>query len=142
MRHEPEACPNPVRLAQINDIPWILSLASERYRHFDPGRTLSWLVEVVRSPIALVIRTDHAFLIASIVTPVWHPKEPECHVLFLCAAPGRHWEAVRLLRFSTRWGREQGCLRWWFSSETDYAIDALAKRVGARPAVQRYRLDL
>jgi len=91
---------------------------------------------------AQLIRTDHAFCISNIVTPVWHPKEPEVHVLFLCCAEGHHWDGVRLLRSSIDWGKANKCQRWWFCSETDHHIDALAKRVGAYAAVTRYRLDL
>lgn len=93
-------------------------------------------------PTALCLRTDHAFLILNVLTPAWHPKEPEAHVLFLCAEVGKHWDSLRLLRESIKWARERGCLRWWFCSETEHAVDALARRVGAEPAAMRYRLDL
>ena len=133
-----------VELRRITDtdVPWVLSLSYERYLSFDPGRTIVWLLATLRSPTALAIRTDHAFAIANIITSAWHPKEHECHIVFLCAADGYHWEAIKLLRQSIGWARGRGCIRWWVSSETEYRIDALAKRVGARPAVQRWLLDL
>ena len=120
----------------------MLSLAHERYRSFDPGRTLAWLAGMLQNPNALVIRTASAFAIATVLTPAWHPKEPECHVLFLCAAEGKHWQAVTLVRETVRWARERGCLKWWFSSETEHDIEMLARRVGAEPAVMRYCLNL
>lgn len=131
-----------IRLVTADDLPWLLSLASERYRHFDPGRTLVWLINVLRNPNMRITRMEDAFCICSILTPAWHPKESECHVLFLCAAKGAHWQALNLLRESTHWARERECVRWWFCSETDNKIDALAKRVGAEPAVMRFKLDL
>jgi hypothetical protein len=120
----------------------VLSLSSERYRHFDPGRTLLWLMATVQSPTALCLRTDRAFLIQNIITPAWHPREPEAHVLFLCAEPKAHWDAMRLVKESVRWAKEKGCLRWWICSETENSIEALARRMGAEPAVMRYKLDL
>lgn len=126
----------------INDLPWLLSLANERYRRFDPGRTLLWLVDTIKNEWMQTNRTADAFCITSVLTPAWHPKEPEAHVLFLCAAEGAHWQAMSLLRESVRWSKEKGCVRWWFSSETDHSIEALAKRVGAEPSVTRYKLDL
>jgi hypothetical protein len=131
-----------VRACIFTDLAFILSLASERYRHFDAGKTLLWLTAMMQAPTARCARTDHGFCISNIVTSAWHPKEREAHVIFLCCAEGKHWDGVRLLKDSIAWGRGEKCVRWWFCSETEHAIDALAKRVGAVPAVMRYRLDL
>lgn len=130
------------RVIALDDIPWVLSLAYKRYRPFDPGTTLTWLVNIVRRPDALAIRTEHAFLIANIVTGIWQPDERECHVIFCCAAERHHWEAVRLIKQSVTWARGCGCQKWWFSSETPHDIAPLALRVGAKPSVMRYCLDL
>lgn len=140
--HGPVKCGHAISKVRIDDLPWQLSLASERYRHFDPGRTLLWLAQGLQQPTVLNIRTTDAFCISSILTTAWHPKERECHVLFLCAAVGAHWQAMSLLRESVRWAREEGCLNWWFSSETENLIDSLAKRIGAKPTVMRWKLDL
>lgn len=130
------------RTIELDDIPWVLSLAYKRYRSFDPGTTLTWLVRVLRNPDSLAIRTDNAFLIANIVTGIWQPDERECHVTFLCAAEKHHWEAVKLIKRSVTWARGTGCRKWWFCSETECPIDAIALRVGARPEVMRYSIDL
>lgn len=130
------------RRIEIDDVPWVLSLAYKRYRPFDPGTTLTWLAGVLRNPDALPIRTRHAFLIANIVTSPWQPTERDCHVVFCCAAERYHWEAVRLVRQSITWARGAGCRKWWFSSETEFAIDQIARRVGAKPDVMRYSIEL
>ena len=134
--------PEELRRVAPDDVPWVLSLAYKRYRSYDPGKTLLWLLNVMRNDRALAIRSENAFVISHITTTAWWPDEPECHVAFTCAAEGHHWEAVRLLRQSIGWAREKGCVRWWFSSETDVDVEALALRVGARPAVMRYLIDL
>ena len=130
------------RTITFDDIPWVLSLAYKRYRPFDPGTTLTWLVGILRRPDALAIRTDHAFLIANIVTGIWQPDERDCHVIFCCAADKHHWEAVRLVKQSVTWARGTGCRKWWFSSETPYSVEQIALRVGAKPDVTRYSIDL
>ena len=131
-----------LRRVKIDDLPFVLSLGYERYPPFDPGRMLSWLAATLQNPQALAIRTDHAFLIGSIAIPVGQPKDRGFHVLYVCAAEGHHWETVRLLRDSISWARGSGCMEWWVSSETAVDIEPLAKRVGAKPRVMRYRLDL
>jgi hypothetical protein len=131
-----------LRRIGFDDVPWVLSLAFRKYRAFDPGLTLTWLIGMIRAPSALALRSDHAFLIVNVTTSAWWPDERECHVLFACAASGHHWELVRLLRQSISWSRGKGCVRWWFSSETDIDIEVLALRVGAQPRVMRYCIDL
>lgn len=126
----------------MEDLPWLLSLASKRYRHFDPGSTLVWLVNTIRNEHMQIIRTTDAFCISTIQIPAWHPEEPECHVIFICAAAGAHWQAMSLLREAVRWARSRNCLRFWISSETENRVDSLAKRLGAEPAVMRFKLDL
>lgn len=134
----------PVRCRTMvhDDIPWILSLAHERYGEFDPGGALTFLLQALRSPITLMLRTESAFLIANHVAPPWWPKRRECHVMFLCAGEGAHWQAVGLLRESVAWARLQGCVRWRFHSETGFAVDALCRRVGAHEDSPRYAIDL
>lgn len=131
------------RVIGIDDVPWVLSLAYKRYRPFDPGATLLWLARLLRNPDWLAIRSNNAFLIANIATSVWQPDERECHVIFCCTAGDRYvWEATRLVKQSQTWARGCGCRKWWFSSETNFKIDALAERVGAKPTVMRYSVDL
>ena len=133
---------NELRRIGVDDLPFVLSLGYERYRPFDPGRMLLWLATMLKSPDTLAIRTNHAFLIGSIATPIGQPNERGFHVLYICAAPWYHWEAVKLLRDSVSWSRGCGCQEWWVSSETDVDIEPLARRMGAKPAVMRYKLDL
>lgn len=133
-----------VSRATVDDIPWILSLAHERYEAFDPGRVLVFLLETLKAPTAIILKGDHqdAVLIASTVVPPWHPKRKECHVLFLFARPGAHWQAVKLLRACISWARLQGCVKWRFHSDTSHDVGALARRVGARENKPMYVLEL
>lgn len=130
-----------VRHLTVADLPWMMSLAYSRYGPYDPGRALTYLLNVLQDQFALCIRSAESFLIASRVVPLWGTP-PECHIVFLCAAPGAHWQAITLLRQSVAWARDNGCCKWWFGSETRFDVRSLAKRVGAQEAWPRYKLDL
>jgi hypothetical protein len=133
-----------IRDLVMTDVPWVLTLAHERYPDFDPGAALLFLTKLVSADKdqALGARDDHGFLIAHVIWPMWNPKQRECYVVMVCAEIGHHWEAVRLLRHSLAWAHEVRCSRWWFWSETDHRIDQLAKRVGARNGSMRYLIEL
>ena len=60
----------------------------------------------------------------------------------ICAEEGHHWDAIKLLRASLEWAKEQGHKRWLLSSsETDHPIGKLAERIGAQ-ALPFYGLKL
>lgn len=119
----------------------MLSLGWRRYGDYDPGAAMSWLMGMLQEPRGFMLRTDGAFIIGGIIVAPWHPTRLECHVLVICAEPGAHWQAVKLLRRSVAWAREHGCQTWRTSS--DYAdIDPLCRRVGAVPTQPRYVLNL
>ena len=130
------------RRCTVDDLPWILSLAHRRYTKTpDPGTTLAWLARVLNSPNeALAIRSSGAFTVALLSAPPWWPNELECNIAVLVADKACHRQAVSLLRETSAWARGKGCVRWWLSSETDYDFEALAKRVGAKPGVMKYRI--
>lgn len=143
MRDLPQQESPSVRPCTVEDLPWILSLAHRRYTKTpDPGTSLTWLAGIIKSPTALAMRSLNAFCVTIMHVPPWWPDEPEAHVAVLVAAKGHHWDTVRLLRESLAWSRGKGCVRWYVSSETDYDFRALAKRVGAKPDVVKYKVDL
>ena len=115
----------------MQDLPWALHLAYERYPPFDPGAAVAFYVNHMKSPASLKIRSSQAFLIGTIMTPPWRPTERQFHVLVLCSAQGHHWEAVGLLRESADWAHLQNCGRWWFSSDTASDVGVLCRRIGA-----------
>jgi hypothetical protein len=129
-----------IRQLTIDDLPWGLSLAWRRYDHFDPGAASVFYINALKlqATTGLLIRTNNAFLIAHINNLPWQPTERQAHVLILCADEGRHWEAVRLLRQSLYWAREQKCKCWWFTSDTKHDVTPLCVRVGATSRVPRY----
>lgn len=130
------------RRMTFDDIPWVLSLAHERYQGWDPGGALVFLIQALKGPNMLLLRTHDAFLVGNHVAPPWYPKRRECHVMALCAKPGAHWQAVRLLRESIDWARTHDCVCWRFHSETMHDVGALARYLGAQADTPRYVIDL
>ena len=127
-----------------DDIPWMMSLAYERYGPYDPGGALLFLLQGLKSESTVMLRSyrKDAFLIASWIAAPWWPNKRECHLVFLCARTGAHWQAVKLLRESIVWARLQGCTRWRFHSDTENDIGALCRLLKAREDSPRYVIDL
>lgn len=98
---------------------------------------------VLKGPMMfLPIRTDNAFMIAMLSTTPWVPQTPECNVALVCADDGCMWEAVMLLRASIEWAKRRKCSLWRLSSETDFDLEPIALKLGARERSVRYVLRL
>lgn len=137
--------PATIRKLTIDDIPWVLSLAHERYAGWDPGGALTFLVQALnaRENMLLLCGTGRdAFLVATRVAPPWYPKRWECQVMVVCAKPGAHWQAMKLLRCSVAWAKLHGCLRWRFYSETEHDVGPLCRRLGATTENPHYMMEL
>jgi hypothetical protein len=133
--------PSRYRVANVEDIPWMLSVGYRVYGPYDPGPVLTYLVALLRNNDAQILRTDKAISVATLFKPPWS-SVPECNVVALCAIDGAVWDAVRLLKATIIWARARGCAKWWFGSETNTDISAIAKRVGGVRILPRYRIDL
>ena len=131
------------RLITDFDIPWMLELGDRRYPgRYDRMGTEMWVRGIVmKGPMMfLPIRSDNAFLIAMLSTTPWVPQTPEANVVLVCADDGFMWEAVTLLRASIAWARQRRCSLWRISSETDFDLQPIAFKLGAREENGRYVL--
>jgi hypothetical protein len=98
---------------------------------------------VLRTPMVfLPIRSDDAFLIASIGVLPWMPAEWECNTVLAVADHGKMWQLVTLLRFSIDWAKKRRCSEWRMSSETTHDLGAIAKRLGCDELTPRWRMRL
>lgn len=96
---------------------------------------------VLKGPMMfLPIRTDDAFLIAILSTTPWVPQTPECNVALVCAEEKHMWQAIILLRASIEWAKRRKCSLWRLSSETDYDLEPIALKLGAKERQVRYAL--
>ena len=133
------------RLLTEGDTPWMLDLGDRRYPdRYDRLGTEQWYRNIVlKGPMMfLPLRTDNAFLIAMLSTTPWTPATPECNIVLVCAEEGRMYEAITLLRASIEWAKRRKCSLWRLSSETDFDLQPIAFKLGAREANVRYVLRL
>lgn len=131
------------RLLVEEDIPWIIELSVRRYgKDYDYATTEGWFRNIVlKQPVLFhPVRTEHAFCISMLSVLPWMPHLAECNVVFICADDGYMWEAMHLLRASIAWGRRRRCTMWRLSSETEYDVYQIAKRLGATEQSPRYGL--
>jgi hypothetical protein len=126
-----------------DDIPWMWGIGRRRYSHRYNGLCLEmWYRNIVlkQTTAYFPVRTDNAFCITMITIMPWLPNESEANVVMICAEEGKVAEAITLLRRSIEWGRERLCTSWRMSSETDYDLAMIAKRLGAKEIWPRYAL--
>jgi len=127
------------------DIPWALDLGRRRYgERFDVIATEGWFRNLVlKGPMVfLPIRTADAFLVAMVTVLPWFPADWECNVILICAEEGALWQACALARVSIDWARKRRCVEWRISSETEFSVQPIARRVGAEELTSRYRKSL
>jgi hypothetical protein len=123
----------------------MLELGDRRYSgRYDRLGTELWFRNIVlKGPMMfLPLRSDNAFLIAMLSTTPWSPASPECNVALVCAEEGAMWEAVMLLRASIEWAKRRKCCLWRLSSETDFDLEPIALKLGAKERHTRYVLRL
>jgi hypothetical protein len=127
------------------DLDWLTYLCKKRYSHkYDSETTAAWFQNVVlKSPLLFfAARTQDAFCISLISVTPWLPGSIEANVVFVCCDDGCMYQALRLLRASIAWAKLRNCTLWRLSSDTDYDLAPLARRLGATELSPRYVLRL
>ena len=123
----------------------MLDLAKRRYSNqFDFLATEQWFRNIVlKGPMLFwPCRTDNAFCIAMISTTPWNPSTPEANIALICADEDCVWEAMTLLRASITWAKRRKCSLWRLSSETDFDLEPIALKLGAKEPNVRWVLRL
>lgn len=124
-----------------NDIGWAGDLGRKRYpARFDSFTTEGWFRNIVlKQPVMfLPQRLSHAFCISMLSILPWLPSDVECNICFICADDGHMWQAMKLLRASVDWARMRKCNHWRLSSDTDYDLAVMARRIGAVEVTPRF----
>jgi hypothetical protein len=128
------------------DLKWLNYLFAKKYPppQYDPITTEAWFRNVVlKAPLMFhPCRLANSFAISMMTCVPWLPAEFEVHVICVCADDGYMWEAIRLMRASIAWARQRKCKRWRLSSDTDFELGGMAKRLGATEITPRYMLEL
>lgn len=133
-----------MRRVTRDDVPWVRSLFIKRFANYDVDSAESWYVNtVLANPVTwLAIRTDDAYLTAYMRQYPWLPARLECEVVTVCCDLGKIWQAFPLLRTSLEWARERKAASWGYSSDTDYDIGPLVRRLGAHSREPRFIINL
>ena len=127
------------------DLPWLGYLCRKRYSHrYDQEGTEGWFRNIVlKAPLLFYpARSPRAFTVTMLSCLPWLPAEWNADVVFTCADEGAGWEIVHLLRASITWSRRRRATHWRISSDTEYDVAPLAKRMGAEEISPRYVLRL
>ena len=134
------------RLLTEHDLPWLLDLCGRRYsrKQYDFLTATGWYTNIVlKNPMVfLPIRTRDAFLVQSIMTVPWMPRQMQANIVLLCAEPDTAWQVLRLLRMAIQWGKDHNCVLWGITSDTEFDLEPLARRLGAVEIKPRYVLNL
>ena len=132
-------------LLSENDLQWLIFLGKKRYGvEYDYLTVEGWFRNVVlKNPtMFLPIRLANSFQIGLVSLLPWTPAKLEYHVVFVCADEGAMWEAAKLLRTSIEWARKRGCKYWRLSSDTDFDMAPIARRLGAQEISPRFTVTL
>lgn len=127
------------------DVPWLHRLCRKRYSsRYDADATEAWFKQIVlKNPLVFyAIRSSDAFCIVMIICVPWLPTEFEATIVFICADEGKGFQALALLRHTIAWARKRKCTVWRISTETQFDLGPMARRVGAKELTPRYSLRL
>lgn len=136
-----------MRTIDENDRAWILALCEHKYgKHYDYVSTELWVREtVLKNPMKFFpVRSDHAFLIATLGCSPWTPTIFEAEVLLVCAEDGKMWHALHLMRASVEWAWQRKCAIWRIGVGWDFQggeLGPLARRCGAKEIKPMYMID-
>lgn len=128
-----------------NDLQWLIFLGKKRYGvDYDYLSVEGWFRNIVlKNPMMfLATRLTNSFQIGLVSLLPWVPSKLEYHVVFICSDDGAMWEAAKLLRQSIDWARKRGCKCWRLSSDTEFDLAPVARRLGATEVSPRFTINL
>jgi hypothetical protein len=128
-----------------DDSDWLERLCKKRYGlGYDSYSSLAWFKNnVLKNPMMFyAVRSEDAFIITMLSGIPWLAGHLEANVVFICADDGCMWQAMRLLRCSVDWAKRRKCTVWRLSSDTDYDLAPLARRLGVTELSPRFILRL
>lgn len=134
-----------IRPATPFDIGFLITVAEERYPPFDRNAVVEWLMQALKQPNTMVLRSDNGAAIATIAQPFWG-GEMRCHLLFLCVRRAKGLsrkafdEGVALMRAIDHWRQTRGAQSFHFSEDTGQNFRVLAKALGAEQDRPSFRL--
>lgn len=122
------------------DAAWLMELGQKMYGKLlqNHEKTLEWLISNINSPDSLVLRTDESAIIC-VCRPMPFSDFPVASVVLFAGKP---WDLTGLFREAKIWAKSKGAEKLHFRSTTEYDIEPLAKRIGAKIEYPAYSVRL
>ena len=126
-----------IRQATLDDIPFIMALASEKYPGRDVEKDRPWASWCIQNPDRLVLIGPNSMGCAQVDWIYGHECKARLDVL--AARPGPFWEALRMVRIMVNWARQKGAIGTFkLNAETDVNFAPFASRLGGRKVTTTY----
>ena len=131
-----------IRQATLDDIPFIMALAAEKYPGRDVTKDEPWAKWCIKNPDRLVLVGPSSMGCAQVDWIYGHECKARLDVL--AARPGPIWEALRMLRLMLNWARQKGAIgSFILDANTGIDFSAFSERLGGRKVtVTRFEIPL
>jgi hypothetical protein len=128
-----------------DDVAWVTEINKRRYpTRFDAEATALWIRNVVlRNPLVFcAIRNDHSYVIAHLAVIPWFPRSIECNTCIVCADIGHMWRVIPVLRSAVEWARRHRASAFRITSQTEFDLGPIAKRLNMTKSFPLYSLEV
>ena len=117
------------------DLPFLLGLAKAAYdSEVDLKAVARWLEHSIFDPDIMMLRTEDAGGVATVLPLFHHPHRLHGHMLFLARNPNAcmasAMDAFRVLRALVEWARSRGAIDFSGGSDTNVDLGPFFKRLG------------
>lgn len=133
-----------IRRATLDDAPFLLELAREKYPARQVDLAANWLKWCIESPDRLVLIGPNSAGIAQVQWNYGFERRARLDALAARPTTGAALEALRIVRLMIDWAKQQGAVGS-FRLDADTGVDfgPFAKRLGGRPVTMtRYEIPL
>ena len=131
-----------IRQATLDDIPFIMELAKEKYPTRDVEKAAPWAAWCIKNPDRLVLVGPSSMGCAQVDWRYGHECKARLDVL--AARPGPIWEALRMLRLMLNWARQKGAIgNFILDANTGIDFGPFAERLGGKKVtIVQYEIPL
>lgn len=132
--------PTEIRVATLNDMPYMIALAQESYPNRGIERGIPWMEWALKSPERLVLVGPGCAGVAQVSWNYGFERRARLDML----AGRSHWSTFKMVRYMLAWAKSMGATGT-FRLDADTGVDfaPFAKRLGGRPVtLTRYEIPL
>ena len=133
-----------IRAATLDDMPFIIELAREKYPQRTIEKGIPWMAWAIQNSERLVLVGPNSGGVAQVSWNYGFERRARIDMLGARAVPGAALEALRMVRMMLVWAKEQGA-EGTFRLDADTGVDfgPFARRLGGKPVTTtRYEIPL